>query len=377
MQRVKVSFTRNQDEVTEYYLVYRAMESAEPVLAYIVEHPQTVNPVQVVNETLAGEGSRYMLSHGCVIENLPLEIRVDGTAVSPVAVDYKDGVVTLDPAPAAGSTVTASYWFDGVTFLDSTAGQDGVTRMGSAAIDRSPPQPVRNPRIGLDEETGMVKVEFDLPEETPGTLYTYYIVAQDHAGNRSWPSGSASIRLNQSLGDPPFVVERTRDEGVTWNIIAETKNLYILDYPYCDGPMTAPGNLEAEVIPADGDIPGRIELTWEAPGGVVCTSWTYRITTRSALGAYSDPSETVGPVALDRIAVKYLVKRSVGGVIDKVVDVTGLAYIDTDIQPNHTYTYSVQAVDVLGSVSEPVSVTVESGDLIPPDAPEIIEVSYS
>lgn len=377
MQRVRIVFDRNQDSITEHYLVYRAMGQAEPVLAYIVAQPPAPNPIRVINEVLERRNDVYYTAHGNIIEERGITVMVDGQQVIPVAVDYRHGTVRLDPVPPEDCVVTASYWFDGVEFLDTTAPQEGVTRMAPAAIDRSPPLPVQNLRLGLDTATGLVRLEFDFPPPTQGTTYRYYVVAADRLGNRSWPSETATVTLNQSLGEVPFVIQRSDDGGITWAEVAETKDRFFLDLPLFSGPMGPPQNLRAEVIPADGESGGSVKLSWDPPAPATGSTAMYRVITRSALGSYSDPSEPVGPESVERIAVRYIIRRQkVGGAEEELGGTKETSFTDSSaVEAYATYTYAVQAVDALGNVSPPATVTVETGDLMGPEAPELIEVA--
>lgn len=378
MQRVKVTFDRNQDGITEHYLVYRAMGQAEPVLAHIVAHPLEPNPIYVENEALSRVNNVYYTAHGNIMEGRELVVTMDGERVLPVAVNYREGVITIAPVPPEGSLVAASYWFDGVQYLDTNRPQAGVTPMAPPAIDRSPPLPVQNPRLGLDAATGLVRLEFDLPPATSGTVYRYYVVAADHMGNRSWPSEIARVTLNQSLGEIPFVIQRSDDGGMTWAEIASINETHFLDQPLFTGPMNPVRGLAAEVLPATGGSPGQVVLSWQPPLPGSGMTAMYRIITRSALDAYSDPSYPVGPQPIDRIAVKYIVRRkNPDGSEVNLGETADLSFADTAVEAYQTYVYSVLAADALGIVSEAMTVEVNTGDLMPPEAPAIIDINYS
>lgn len=364
MQRVKIVFDRNQDSITEHYLVYRAMGQEEPVLAYIVMQPPEVHPLEVANDRLQRANDVYYASHGNIIEDRQITVYINGQQVLPAAVNYRDGCITLDPVPPLDSVVTASYWFDGIELLDSAQPQEGVTRMAPPAVDRMPPLPVQNLRLGLDQETGLVRLEFDLPPATSGTRYKYHIVAADRAGNRSWPSQTAEIVLNQSLGEMPFLIQRSLDGGATWENAGETAELFFLDNPIFSGEMNVVTQLTAEVLPASAEGPGRVLLTWMAPEPGEGVTAAYRVITRSALDAYSDPSTTIGPEAIDRIAVRYLVRRSEEGQQEtELGETTECRFEDSTAEAYKSYTYSVVAVDALENLSAPASIGVETGSL--------------
>lgn len=373
MWRVKVAFDRNRDSITEHYLVYRSMNSADPVLAYIVQHPKEENPIYVENDFLTRVGDVFYASHGNIIESRDIKVFVNGEQVIPVGINYADGVIQLDPVPPDGSEVVASYYYDGVEFLDSSAEQDGVTPMAPPAVDYSPPLAVRNVRLSTNMNTGYVRLEYDLPPFTEGTTYKYYVVAADRYGNRSWPSEIGEVTLDQALDDVPFIIQRSTDGGATWEVIGETVELFFEDAPAFVGPMPSPNNVAAEV-----DQSGAVVISWKEPDAVFGMSAMYRVITRSALGAYSDPSDAVGPTEVPRVAVKYIVRRTdPDGTTTVLGETADTSFTDSGVEAHQTYIYSVSAVDCLGNESELVTIEVNTGDTAPPETIQITDTEHS
>ena len=378
MQRVKIAFDRNRDSITEHYLVYRAMNSADPVLAYIVKQPAEENPIYVERDFLTRVGDVFYTTHGNIIQTRDIKVFVNGEQVIPVSINYVDGVIQLDPVPPEGSEVVASYYYDGVEFLDSSVEQSGVTPIAPPAVDYSPPLAVRNIRLSTNMSTGYVGIEYDLPPFTAGTTYRYYVVAADRYGNRSWPSEIGTVILDQALDDVPFIIQKSTDGGTTWEVIGETMELFFEDAPSFAGPMPPPKSAAAEIIPADGEHGGAVLISLEGPDTAVGISGMYRVITRSALGAHSDPSDAVGPIEVPRIAVKYIVRRTnPDGTTVVLGEIASTSFTDSSVEAYQTYTYSISAVDCLGNESEPVTIEVNTDDIVPPDAPEIINVEYS
>lgn len=370
MQRVKISFDRNRDSITEHYLVYRATGSADPLLAYVVSHPKKENPIYVKSDILSKVGGVFYTTHGNIIESREIKVYVDGEQVIPVEINYRDGVINLGFEPMDGSVVTASYWYDGVEFIDTDTPQTGVTPMAPPAVDQTPPLPARNPRLYQDQHTGLVVLEFDMPPESQGTTFRYFVVAADRFGNRSWPSEIGVITLNQNLDDVPFIIQASEDGGITWTNVTETNETTFTDTPIYSGPMQPVRDLSYEVLP-NVDGTGSVVLRWNPPAEDIGVTKMYRVITRSALGAYSDPSEVVGPEQVARMAVKYLVKRtdSAGNTVD-LGETTATEFTDEGVGVSERYTYAVIAVDCCGNESESVSVEVETGELAPPESGE-------
>jgi len=374
MQRVKIAFDRNQDSVTQQYLIYRALGSNEPVLAYIVEHPAEVNLIRVTGDILQRTGDVYYTSHGNIIEDRSIEVKVDDQVIEPVMVDYHNGVIRFSFLPEPDSAVTASYWYDGVELVDTSMAAPGVTRVAPPAVDRNPPKPVQNPVISLDPETKLARISFEEPPLTEGTTYRYFVVAADTRGNRSWPSTEMSATLNQSIGEVPYVVQRSTDGGATWENFKETRELFVLDMPQFSGPTAPPADLSAQVIPADRETPGEVRLMWSTPAPDNGITHMYRVITRSALDALSDPSVAVGPEEVPHVAVRYRIKRTDGSNEIVLGETTEQEFADKTVMPYMNYTYSVCAIDAAENISEAAVITVDTSDLIPPEAPEIVDV---
>lgn len=376
MQCVKLMFTRSNDSATQQYIIYRALGDGEPLPVYVVEHPSDVNPIQIKGDRLLNSGEVYYTSYGNILKDYDIIVKVDGEPTDPATIDYEAGSVTFDPALDPGAVVTMDYWFDGIEVLDTKVPQKGVTILAEQAIDRSPPRPVNNLRIIRDHETGLVRLEYDLPPTTAGTVYRYYVVAADRVGNKSWPSPSVDVTLNHSLGEVPFIIERSVDEGETWEIAAETAEQYFLDKPHFVGAMGVVSNPQIDVQVIDGK--GTVVLKWQAPQMPPGTTPMYRIRTRSALNAVSDPSVTIGPESFERVAVKYHIYKAVSGGSPELFDtVTTTSLTDNTIEPYMTYEYTIVAVDALGNESDGVTVSIQTGDLIPPLEPYLVDVTVT
>lgn len=372
MQRVKLTFDRNQDGLTEQYLVYRALGSGNSELAMSIQHPSQPNPLFVQDEAPRVINGHYYTRHGNLLLDRGFTVKINGAAVEDVWVDEVTGHIQFAVSPSPTDLVEISYWFDGVEVVDTSRPQEGVARFIPPAVDRTPPLPVRNVQLTPAPETGEVVLSWEPPPPTSGTTYRYSVVAADTHGNRSLPSAEVVVVLNQSLGEVPYVVERSTDGGLNFEVAGETKELVWRDMVSFDAPPSPPVELAALVEPASGEKPAAVVLTWApgpASGGL---SNVYRIRTRSALDAYSDPSEMVGPVEVEQQVAYYLVERYAGDQLELTVTIPETTYRDTAILDFTTYTYRIYSMDPGGRQSGAAEIVVETGDISPPDAPEIL-----
>lgn len=355
MQRIKLVFTRSKDDVTQQYIVYRAVSEGTPMPAYVIEHPQEANLIRIEDDVLFNDGGIYYTTYGNIFEE-SINIKVDGQHVTPVAIDYAAGSIILDPVPDPAAIVTADYYFDGITVIDTSTPQPGVTPLSEPAVDRTPPQPATNPRLNRDLQSGLVRLEYDMPPAASGTTYEYYVVSADRFGNRSWPSPIAQSTLFQNMDTIPFIIERSTDEGATWETVGETSELVFFDTPFFIGPMSPVEELSGEVQAIDETI--QVVLSWQPPQATYGQTMMYRVRTRSALGAISDPSAEVGPEEFERVAVRYAVYRKTGEDMELLGHTTELTFTDPDVELDTTYTYAVAAVDALDNESEPVEIEI-------------------
>lgn len=361
MQRVKLTFDRNQDSLTEEYLIYRALGDGESELAMSVAQPAGTNPVAISNEVPRLVNGHYYTGHTHLLLDMGYSVKVDGAPVEEVWLDPASGHIQFATPPAPGSLVTVSYWFDGVEVVDTDTAQAGVTRFAPAAVDRTPPLPVQNLQLAASPETAEVVLSWEPPPPAAGTAYRYRIVAADAAGNRSLPSAEVMAVLNQSLGRTPYVVERSED-GSSFVTVGETAELAWREGVSFSTPPDPPGNLAALFEPSAGEEPAAVVLSWEPATGAGELSAVYRVRTRSDLDAYSDPTPPVGPVVVEQKIAHYVVERYSGEQLELTTTVTGETYRDATVGVPAVYTYRVSAVDVSGQQGGAASTTIDTGN---------------
>lgn len=387
-QRARLTWDRNQDRETNHYRVYRSLIAGvtrQDQLIMKVAQPEHPNPIQRTERLIKIGPTRYRFPHKTLLPE-PIEIRVnDQVITSGYTIDEKAGEVIFD-TPPVGGPVTATYTFDGIEVYDhdGTQPMEGVTWFGPVAYDQTPPATPLNVVLIANDRMGRVELTWE-PGPSTGTVYYYRVEAVDHDGRVSKLSSEQSVRLFDNLAGAPYIVERSRDGGKTWEQAIRThKDKYVEPYEGL-GSVAPVTHVDAQLTLNAASGTADVKMTWLPPAVQQILSPVYRVRAVSKNQFVSEPSPIVGPVqisSVDRIVIRRKIWDGSYPSFDgsDAVTVTELTPQDANftdrVADETTWIYAIYVAGQ-GHYSAPAYIKVTLGDVTDPNAVRLVEIEQA
>lgn len=390
MKRVQLTWSRNQDDNTKKYRIFRAIHKGvtrKDALIMEVDHIVVPKPIAVTeNLLIRTEAQIYQSKYKNIMpesDEFPIVVTINGTNINDLGVGYgvayEEGQFIFDVDFALGDEVIASYFIDGLRVLDTDeVTQEGVTYFGPTARDRTENSVPSNLSLLPDASTGRLELTWS-DASTIGQQFSYRIEAIDEFGNFSILSEEEFIFLKEGLSNEGYVVERSFD-GSNWHTVAKQIEPKYFEYGVDTEPPSPATNVLSSVNLHLGEGTADIILSWNAAGpGISSVSPRYRVRSVSAMGIVSASSSVVGPVYLTSEIKKYVIRRKVydgayptfdGNDADVIgsTDGTTLTYTDKEVSDNTSFAYSIFTVDAADNHSLAATILVEVGDATSPPA---------
>lgn len=385
-KRIKIIFDRNNDDTAKYN-IYRAIEpevtQSDELILEVAQPESGTNTIQVENEELStSDYLTYEAYHKKWIEddtNYPIVVTVNDTVQeTDYTIDYENGQIIFDVALNSDDIVKASYFYDGVMVLDDDGEQEGVTFLGSVAIDDVPPIVPQDPSIIADNENNQAIISWEEITDQ-GRIYFYKVEAEDEAGNKSTLSTEASAEVTEGLDDLPYIVEVSSDNGETWSIYEETSDLQVLEELVDDAAPDTVTDLTSSITLNSDQGTGDVQLSWTNPeSDKGSMSAIYRIKSKDAAGNESDYTAELGPVEVISGLQKIVIKRKLDDgtyptfedestVVTEITDFNVDSYDDLNLDDQSIYNYSIFVIDNADNISTAATVQADIGDATSPD----------
>lgn len=398
-KRIQLTWPRVKDESIKYYKVYRSTKpdvKRSDVLVMEVEHKVLPEPIPVLQEKLTRvDETTYRTRYKNLMphqDEYPTKIYLNGVQLEDLNIGYgvslEDGHVYLEKVILENDELTADYYVDGIRVYDTDElEQEGVKYHGPTARDRTENTIPSNLHILPKADSGAVHLKWK-DSDTKGQDFHYRVESVDAKGNFSVLSVEAKAFLREGLATESYIIERSYDEGATWQVVATTTAPEYYEYGIDSNPPFAPTEFAGKVDLKLSTGKGNVELTWKASNlGIASVTGKYRVRSQSVLGVVSSPSDAIGPIYLTSNLLKYVLRRKVydgsypsydgnDAVTIGVMDKDTLSFTDYGVSDETVYAYSLYAVDAAGNVSVAATVVVPLGDASPPAKITGIKASY-
>lgn len=386
MRRIRLIFSRNHDDNTKAYRIYRSTKSPvtrKDTLVMEVAHPQVPKPVRITGDVLAMETSyAYRARFPRLMPNseaYPIVAYVNGLDVRQLGITFEvdeDGLFLFSTSFSESDVITADYYLDALSVLDTDeVEQEGVTYYGPPARDLLEAAPPEN--VYLQAYADSLAVQLSWESSTKGGQpYHYRVEAVDKYGNFSFLSPEVTIVLNET-DDEQYIIERSVD-GINWEAVARQYTRTYIEYVADTNPPDVPKNLQAQVVLKHGTGKADVHLAWEAADeGPPSASPQYRVRAVSSQEVVSEPSLVVGPIYLASPINGYVIRRKVydgsfpsfagsDAITVGHTDAQTVQVVDTDVDDNTVYAYAVFAVDKANNPSMAATILVDVGDATSP-----------
>lgn len=392
MKRIKLIFTRNINEDTKSYRVYRNTKgNVTRKDSYImeIEHPENMNPVYIQQDVLKKiVGNEYESTYKKIVfsqSEYRVQIFINNQIYTNenLLIDYPNGKITFPELFSDSDLITMNYYIDGIAVFDSDEiEQQDVKYYGPTAKDNSVIGVPQSPYLVPENNYARIKLTWDTDIQR-GQYFYYRIESVDIYGNFSNFSEERYGFLKNSDNVGLFIIERTFDDpessSATWRIVSKQQEDTYYEYGVDKEPPGPATELAGDVELHHGDSIGTVSLNWkEALPGLYSQSGVYRIRSMASNGVISRPSEYVGPVTLRSIVEKYVIRRKINDgtvptykgndaiTVGTIVNPT-VIFDNLNVPDNKEYVYAVYAVDKGGNYSIATTVIIEVGDATPPE----------
>lgn len=392
MNRIQLTFSRNKEDETFAYRVFRSIAadvSHRDTLVMEIEHPPLPEPVFIKEDKLKRDSMyAYYATHGAIMPasaEYPIQVYLNGVDIALMgisySIDYISGMFQFSAGLNESDEVLASYSIDGLQVLDTDEidPAEGTKYFGPPARDRTEPTVPENLSLLPDPARGRIILTW-ADASAPGQTYYYRVEAVDAYGNFSNFSQERSVHLRE-FGDSGigYYVERSFD-NINWEVVSKQNSLEYIEYGVDQEPPGPATNLAAAISLNHGRSTANVTLTWGLPdNNGASTSARYRVRSVSTIGVPSLPSAVIGPVYLPYGIEKYVVRRKVAD--GSIPSYNGLDAItvaelpagdslnvwDPEVVDNTTYAYAVYVVNRVGVHSIAANVTAGVGDATPPN----------